>query len=118
MVQKIVLAASVFASGVFAADNAVVVHGKVVKDDLSGFKLLRPGQDGYDAAPSIAWGSYNNSINVTGWGLLDIHGNASYSDSDIAAAAGYLEGALMSAVPADDGKSMLNIIWDHVQVLN
>ena len=90
------------------------ITAKVIKSD-AGFNLLRPTDDGYNTVPAVAWGSYNNTVNITGWGLLDIHGNASYSDSDMASAAGYLEGALMAAVPAEDG-STLNVIWDHVQV--
>ncbi|KAJ5074033.1 phospholipase b [Anaeramoeba ignava] len=41
-----------------------------------------------------AWGSYNDSLDLIGWGQLNVYTNPSYPDSVQMHAAGYLEGAL------------------------
>eukprot|EP00697_Spironema_sp_BW2_P001390 gnl/Spiro4/11857_TR6258_c0_g1_i1.p1 gnl/Spiro4/11857_TR6258_c0_g1~~gnl/Spiro4/11857_TR6258_c0_g1_i1.p1 ORF type:complete len:639 (+),score=202.96 gnl/Spiro4/11857_TR6258_c0_g1_i1:29-1918(+) len=65
-------------------------------------------------------GWYTNGINTTGWGQLEIdgyaHGGASAtSDSDelLAYAAGFLEGALTSAVPVPGSDDVLDLVFDH-----
>ena len=40
---------------------------------------------------SISWGSYDNSVNSTGWGVLNIHTNPDYPPKLQAYCAGYLE---------------------------
>ena len=42
----------------------------------------------------VAWGTFVNSINTTGWHVLQITTNASFSDEQQAFSAGYLEGVL------------------------
>ncbi|BFU25870.1 phospholipase B, putative [Entamoeba histolytica HM-1:IMSS-B] len=43
---------------------------------------------------SVAWGSYENTVNSTGWGILNIHTNKKYSPEEQAFAAGYIESYL------------------------
>jgi len=62
----------------------------VVKID--GQFFLKAGR----AADAIAWGSFENRINETGWSVLDVHSTVNNAGSDQAYAAGYLEGALMA----------------------
>lgn len=43
---------------------------------------------------AAAWGSFADTLNVTGWGVLDIRTGAEYTDVVQHHAAGVLEGAL------------------------
>mmetsp|Transcript_30716 Transcript_30716/g.80404 ORF Transcript_30716/g.80404 Transcript_30716/m.80404 type:complete len:565 (+) Transcript_30716:27-1721(+) len=43
---------------------------------------------------STAWGSFENGLNITGWGVLDVRTNGRYSDAEQHRAAGIVEGVL------------------------
>jgi len=50
----------------------------------------------YDPVNGTAYGYYQNSVNVTGWSVLEIETNAALNSngSSLMYAAGYLEGVL------------------------
>ncbi|ELP91420.1 hypothetical protein EIN_155270 [Entamoeba invadens IP1] len=64
---------------------SVAKTASVVKGE-KGFEVLKSRLRG-----SVAWGSYENTVNKTGWGVLDIHTNPKYTATDQAYAAGYIE---------------------------
>lgn len=43
---------------------------------------------------AVAWGSFTDVINKTGWAVLDVHTEASANGDTQSYAAGFLEGAL------------------------
>ena len=70
---------------------APVAELQRVGDTLSGTVRAAVG------APAIASGKFTESLNTTGWHLLEIQTNSSFSDEQQAFAAGYLEGTLTAS---------------------
>lgn len=68
-----------------------------VKDVQTWSVVLETGKmslkKGHDSA-AVAWGSFSDVINKTGWAVLEIHTAASANGDTQSYAAGYLEGAL------------------------
>lgn len=75
-------------------------HGEVVHNSAENkFFLVKRSTDSHSAGQSlnkVSWAGFLNSINSTGWAILEIETNPYFSDSRQAYAAGYLEGSLTS----------------------
>ena len=65
----------------------------VIKDNSAtlGMKLVSLP---YDAAPLLAWGGYDDTINKDGWSYLSIHSNETEPNVVQAQSSGYLEASL------------------------
>ncbi|XP_068679671.1 putative phospholipase B-like 2 [Montipora foliosa] len=67
----------------------------VVLDSDGETLLVRPGLSSQVGdVDVVAWGSFRDEINSTGWSFLEIHTNASFPDKLQAMAAGLVEGSL------------------------
>ena len=55
---------------------------------------LKLGEASSSLPGAVAWGSFANTLNTTGWGELNIRTSGRFSDTQQHAAAGFLEGAL------------------------
>lgn len=60
----------------------------------SGFSLIKGPLN--KTSQTVAWGSFTNAINQTGWSFLEVETDPSYPDEIQAHAVGYLEGHLTS----------------------
>jgi len=68
-------------------------QGTVYIDSLSGAASCKLGL--MDKQNGTAYGFYNNTLNVTGWGILELHAHSTtINNTDIMFAAGFLEGVL------------------------
>ncbi|XP_068748317.1 putative phospholipase B-like 2 [Montipora capricornis] len=56
--------------------------------------LVQPGLSSQVGNVALAWGSFRDEINSTGWSFLEIHTSASFPDKLQALAAGLVEGSL------------------------
>lgn len=63
-------------------------------EQQSGFRVEAMADSGGVFAGAVAWGEYKEDMNQTGWSWLEIHTNASFTNSQQAIAAGVLEGEL------------------------
>jgi hypothetical protein len=115
MARRVVsLALVASASALATASTVTVVH--VIPDEgaARGMRAVRQeGVGGYaplPGQPSLAWAVFNNSVNATGWATLEVHGNASYPNVDVAWAAGFAEG-VASGAPSGGGE---NSIFDYI----
>lgn len=89
MVMVVVTMSSV---GVSARKTSGELSATVFYDDRTqSFELKFDVIDKYGG---VAFGTYNDTIETTGWGVLHLETNPSYPDPIQAYAAGYLEGAL------------------------
>ncbi len=102
------------ASFALGASALTIVH--VVPDAAAprGMRaILRENVDSYAPLidqPALAWAVFNNSVNATGWATLEVRGNASFPNVDVAYAAGFAEG-VASGAPTDGGE---NSIYDYI----
>jgi len=60
----------------------------------------------------VAFGTFADTLNVTGWGVLTLQTNPSFSDSSQMYAAGYLEGALTSERIYQMSENMYEYFFD------
>ena len=59
----------------------------------------------------VAYGSFANTLNTTGWGILDVVANGNFADTDMAFAAGYLEGYLSANMIYDTAQNLRNVLF-------
>lgn len=81
--MNLAFAVFAFLAIVHARFFSVVVHDA----SLHQVKLV----DGYDEMNGVAWASYQQTSNQTGWDILEISTNASATDYLQAFSAGYIE---------------------------
>lgn len=63
----------------------------VVYQDGQGAPFLKPGAPSRGA---VAWGSFEDGLNISGWGILDVNASGLFSDNEQHRAAGMVEGYL------------------------
>ena len=85
-----VLWLAVLAAGVAASRPHAPLQEAGVYEE-GGRLVVRPGRP---AAGAVAWGSFEDGLNSTGWGTLDVRVSAVRSDTEQHMAAGVLEGYL------------------------
>ncbi|CAE8600038.1 unnamed protein product, partial [Polarella glacialis] len=66
-------------------------EGIAVYEAADGSLSVRSGNPSHGA---VAWGTFEDNLNVTGWGILDVETSGSYSDQKQHLAAGMVEGYL------------------------
>jgi len=71
-------------------------------------------KQGVTDAAGVAWGSYKDTVNTTGWGALEIRTNGSYVDSVQLYGAGYLEGSLTALPIWQAHNNMIDAVSDDV----
>mmetsp|Transcript_22079 Transcript_22079/g.43444 ORF Transcript_22079/g.43444 Transcript_22079/m.43444 type:complete len:596 (+) Transcript_22079:294-2081(+) len=64
----------------------------------------------------VAWGSFDDGLNMTGWGVLKIHTNSSFSDEEQAYAAGVLEGYLTAEHIYTTSRDVVQAIFNADQM--
>jgi hypothetical protein len=76
------------------AVGASVLYAVVFPDSSQPRGLAFNSSSSPLAVDAVAWGTWVDSINQTGWATLEIHSNSSFPDKLQAYAAGLLEGAV------------------------
>ena len=71
-------------------------EGTIYVDPVSGTATFKAGI--MDKVNGTAYGYYNNTLDVTGWGILELHAECSTcKNTDIMFAAGFLEGVFTAS---------------------
>lgn len=86
--NSLLLAAAALAASAHAA-STTKVH--VVRDLQAprGIRVVRNADAAIGSKQDVlAWAQYKNTVNETGWGLLEVFGNNSFANIDVAYAAG------------------------------
>lgn len=96
------LAAAALALGAARA-AATVSYGVAVVNETApdGFTLQMSDSPLPIDGSAVAWATFNNSLNATGWSTLEVHTSAAYADDLAIYAAGFVEGALTAAASYD-----------------
>jgi hypothetical protein len=83
-------------AAIASTDPAPAVYAQILADSSGrrGIKYVTSTDPIPSAGLGVAYGTYGDSINATGWATLQVQTNNSYSDTLQAYAAGYLEGAV------------------------
>jgi len=64
--------------------------------DRDGQATLQPGMPPESPGGAVAWGTYTEAIDRTGWSVLDLHTSEHFGGDEQSYAAGFLEGVLTS----------------------
>lgn len=75
----------------FAVGAAAAIEYAVVSNRLGTFEVVPRGQAN---GAAVAWGTWEDTYDQTGWSVLAVHTNTAVDDRTAAAAAGYFEGQM------------------------
>jgi hypothetical protein len=102
---------STFSSTSASASSPLFFVADVVAKDPVTVTLQTSPQYIAPGPTSASWGSFNDTIDSTGWAVLDVHTSPTFDDEVQAYAAGYAEGFLTQQVGSQAAAAVLRRVF-------